>query len=87
MPKNKKGFAGMLISILMAIAIIVALIFWSQKHSSKSLQDATQKAAEDAGIKLEEHASSPQGQVNAVRDMMGKIQDKKNAEIENELKK
>jgi cytidyltransferase-like protein len=85
--KNKKGFAGMLVSIIITVVIIVALSFWWQKMSSDKLQNATQKAADEAGIKLESHDATPQGQVNAVRDMMNKIQDKKNGEIENELKK
>ncbi|MFA5777539.1 MAG: hypothetical protein WC906_03815 [Parcubacteria group bacterium] len=85
--KNKKGFAGMLAGIIVAISVMVALFVWWQKMSSKNLQNATQKAADEAGIKLEDHDASPQGQVDAVRDMVGKLQDKKNAEIENELKK
>lgn len=85
--KNKKGFAGLMISIIVAIAIMVALFVWWQKMSANNLQNATQEAADQAGIQLENHNASPQGQVDAVRDMVGKIQDKKNAEIENELKK
>lgn len=85
--KNEKGFTGMLISVIIAIIIIVAIIFIWQKMSVKSLQKATEEAAKEAGVEVNTENASPQGQVNAVRDMMNKIKDKKNSEIENELKK
>lgn len=85
--KNKKGFAGMMASIIVAVAVIVALIFWWKKMSGNKLQNATQKAANEAGIQLENHDATPQGQIDAVRDMTNKLQDKKNSEIENELNK
>jgi hypothetical protein len=87
MLKNKRGFAGMLVGIIVAVTLMAALFVWWQKMSANNLQNATQKAADEAGVKLESHDATPQGQVDTVRDMVGKIQDKKNAEIENELKK
>ena len=83
--KNKKGFIGGLVSIIVTLAIICGLYFWWQKMTTKNLLNATQKAAKEAGVTLDEHDASPQGQVNAVRDVVGKIQDKENAKIEKEL--
>jgi len=85
--KTKNGFAGMLVSILVAVALIVGLIYWWQKMSSNNLQNATQKAADEAGVQLESHDATSQGQVDAVRDMVNKVQDKKNTEVEGELNK
>jgi hypothetical protein len=62
------------------------MYIWWQRMSVRSLQNTTQKAAQDAGVEINTQNASPQGQVNAVRDMVGKIQDKQNAEIENEMK-
>jgi cytoskeletal protein RodZ len=85
--KNKKGFVGGLISIIITVAIILGMYIWWQKMTVKNLQDTTKKAAQDAGVEINTQDASPQGQVNAVRDVVGKIQDKENAEIENEMKK
>ena len=85
--KNKKGFVGSAISIIISLAIIFGIYFWWQKMSVKNLQDTTKKAAQDAGVEINTQDATPQGQVNAVRDMVEKVQDKENAAIENELKK
>jgi cytidyltransferase-like protein len=84
---NKKGFVGLLVELLIAVALIVAGFFMWQKMSTNNLQEATKKASEEAGVEVNTQDATPQGQVNAVRDMMNKIQDKKNSEIQNELNK
>lgn len=83
--KNKKGFIGGIICIIISVAIIIGVYFWWQKMSVKNLKNVTKKASQEAGVEIDTQDTSPQGQVNAVRDMMGKIQDKRNAEIEKEL--
>lgn len=83
---NKKGFVGGLVMMLLSIFVLLGIYFLYQKMSAKSMQNAVEKAAQSAGVDVDAKDVSPQGQVNAVRDMMGKIQDKKNAEIEKELK-
>lgn len=85
--QNKKGFIGGLIGIIVAVAIICAMYFWWQKMSAENLQRTIQKASQESGIDVNIQDASPQGQVNALRDMVGKIQDKKNTEIEEEMKK
>lgn len=85
--KNKKGFIGGFICIIAAVFIAVGIYFWWQKMSVKSIENATKKASEEAGVEINTQNVSPQGQVDAVRDMVGKIQDKENAKIENEMKK
>ena len=86
MMKNKKGFVGGLVSIIITVAIILGLYFWWQKMSVKNLQNTTQKASQEAGVEINTQDASPQGQVNAVRDLVGKVQNKENAKIENEMK-
>jgi len=50
--------------------------------SANNLQNATQKVAESSPeLQLEPHDNSAQGQVDAVRDMVGKVQDKENAKL------
>lgn len=83
--KNKKGFAGLLVSMIMAIAIIAIMYYLWQKSASQGIQNTVQKAAEEVGVEVDSQEVSPQGQVDAVRDIMNGIQDKKNAEIEREL--
>ncbi len=85
--RNKKGFVGGLVSILVSILIILMIYFLWQKFSMKNLQKTTEKAAQDAGIEINAQNMSPQGQVDAVRDMVGKVQDKENAKIKEELEK
>jgi len=85
--QNKKGFIGGLISILVALAIIVGGYFLWQKMSVENLQKTTEKAAQDAGIEINAQNLTPQGQVDAVRDKVGKVQDKENAKIKEELEK
>ena len=84
--QNKKGFVGGLVGILIAIFIFVGIYLTYQRMSAKKLQETTQKAAEDAGVEIETKNISPQGQVDSVRDLVGKVQDKENARIENEMK-
>jgi flagellar biosynthesis/type III secretory pathway M-ring protein FliF/YscJ len=86
--KNKKGFISVLISVIVALAIIIGGYFLWQKITMKNLQKTTEKAAEEAGIEIETpNDNSPQGQVDAVRDMIGKVQDKENAKIKEDLEK
>jgi uncharacterized protein HemX len=85
--QNKKGFIGGLVSILIALAIIIGGYFWWQKISVENLQKTTEKAAQDAGVEIDAQNVTPQGQVDAVRDMVGKVQDKENAKIKEELEK
>ena len=84
---NKKGFIGGFIYIIAAVFIIVGVYFWWQKMSVESVKNAAKKASEEAGVEINTQNVSPQGQVDAVRDMVGKIQDKENKKIENELNK
>jgi len=83
--KNKKGFIGGLLSIIITVAIILGMYLWWEKMTVKNLQDTTKKAAQDAGVEINTQDASPQGQVNAVRDAVNKIQDKENAEIANQI--
>lgn len=85
--QNKKGFIGGLVSLLVALAIIIGGYFLWQKMSVENLQETTKKAAQDAGVEIDAQNVTPQGQVNAVRDMVGKVQDKENAKIKEELEK
>lgn len=87
--ENKKGFMGLL--VILAVVIVTAIayggyFFW-QNAVVGNLKNTTEKAAKSAGVEVNTQNTSAQGQVDAVREMVGKIQDKKNAEIENELKK
>ena len=83
---NKKGFIGGLVGILIAVFVFVGIYLMYQRMSAKELQETTQKAAENAGVEIETKNISPQGQVDSVRDLVGKVQDKENARIENEMK-
>jgi len=85
--QNKKGFIGGLVGILVALAIVIGGYFLWQKISVENLQKTTEKAAQDAGIEINAQNLTPQGQVDAVRDMVGKVQDKENAKIKEELEK
>ena len=85
--ENKKGFIGSLISIIIALALIIGGYIWWQKISAKNMENVTKEASEEAGVEIDSQYTSPQGQVDAVRDMVGKIQDKENERIENELNK
>lgn len=71
----------MLVSLIITVAIMAVVYFLWQKKSVESLQKTTQKAAEDAGVKVNTQNNTPQGQVDAVRDTVKKIQDKKNSEV------
>lgn len=85
--ENKKGFAGLFLSMIIAIVLICGCyILWYQM-SMQSLENTTKEAAQDAGVKIDAQDALPQGQVDAVRDMVGKVQDKKNTEMEDALKK
>ena len=84
--ENKKGFIGSLISIIIALALIIGGYFWWQKISVKNTENVIKEASEEAEVEIDSQYTSPQGQVDAIRDMVGKIQDKENAKIENELK-
>ncbi len=85
--QNKKGFIGGLVSILVAILVVLMIYFLWQKFSMKTLQKTTEKAAQEAGIEIDAQNVTPQGQVDAVRDMVGKVQDQQNAKIKEELEK
>lgn len=84
--ENKKEFVILLVSIVLVILLIGGIYFAWNKMIFGSLQNVTKNASKAAGVEVNTQDSSPQGQINAVRDMMGKIQEKRNAEIENELK-
>lgn len=84
---NKKGFIGGFICIIAVVVVIVGVYIWWQKMSVESVKNAAKKASEEAGVEINTQNVSPQGQVDAVRDMVGKIQDKENKKIENELNK
>ena len=84
--KNKKGFIGGLAMIIIAVAIIVGAYFLWQKNSLKNIEDTIKKSSEEAGVEINAQDASPQGQVNAVRDAVNKIQDKENSRIKNEIK-
>ena len=84
---NKKEVIILLVSmIIVVIMIIFAGYFLWNNMIFGNLEKTTEKAAKAAGVEIDKQDNSSQGQINAVRDMMGKIQEKKNAEIENELK-
>jgi cytoskeletal protein RodZ len=79
--KNKKGFVGGMVSVIIAVAIIVGGYFWWQKMSLKNLQETTQKATQETGVEINTQGNSPQALVDSVRDTVGKIEDEENSAL------
>ena len=84
--ENKKEFVILIVSVVLVVLLVGGIYFAWNKMIFGSLQNVTKNASKAAGVEVNTQDSSSKGQIDSVRDMMGKIQDKRNAEIENELK-
>ena len=84
--ENKKEFVILIVSVVLVVLLVGGIYFAWNKMIFGSLQNVTKNASKAAGVEVNTQDSSPKGQIDSVRDMMGKIQEKRNAEIENELK-
>jgi len=84
--ENKKELLILLVGIIIVILLILGGYFLWSNMIFGNLENTTEKAAKAAGVKINTEDTSSQGSANSVRDMMGKIQEKKNAEIEDVLK-
>jgi len=84
---SRKEFIILLASILIVVIMIIfgGYFLWNNMIFG-NLQKAAQNASKEAGVEINTNDSSSQGSVNSVRDMMEKIQEKKNAEMEDALK-
>lgn len=83
--QNPKGFAGLLMIVISALIMLVSFFIW-QKYSSNAFRNVIGNQVNEKGeIIPAPEIKSPQGQVDAVRDMMNNIQDKKDKEIQKEM--
>jgi len=88
--KNKSGFVGGLVTLLVVLGIMLAGLYYWQKYTLKSIDDTTRQIAPVVTPEQMPSATpnlNPQKTVDSVRNKMNAIQDQQNQKIQDELNK